>query len=58
MHSEGAMYYEYYFFVHIDKEEERLTVYKDFWNTLAEEQYIELCLQKGVLGFDYISIQQ
>jgi len=52
------MYYEYYFFVHIDKEEERLTVYKDFWNTLAEEQYIELCLQKGVLGFDYISIQQ
>jgi len=49
-------YHEYYFFVQIDNYEERLTVFKPFWETLKEGQNIRLCLQKGLLGFEYIKI--
>lgn len=54
--SSGGRYHEYYFFVEIDGDEERLTVFKPFWETLEEGQNIRLCLQKGLLGFEHIKI--
>lgn len=56
--SSGGRYHEYYFFVLIDNDEERLTVFKPFWETLEEGQNIRLCLEKGILGFEYIKIDK
>ncbi len=56
--SSSGRHQEYYAFVLIDKEEERLTVFKPFWETLNEGQNITLCLQKGVLGYEYIKIDK
>jgi len=47
---------EYYLFVQIDNDEERLTIINPLWNTFDEGQSVTLCLQKGILGFEYIKI--
>ncbi|MFN8250773.1 MAG: hypothetical protein U0V75_02735 [Ferruginibacter sp.] len=56
--SSGGRYHEYYLFVQIDNDEERLTIFKPLWETFNERQGIRLCLEKGILGFDYIKIDK
>ena len=56
--SSSGRYHEYYLFVQIDNDEERLTLFKTLWETFNEGQSIRLCLQKGILGFEYIKIEK
>jgi hypothetical protein len=55
--SSGSRYREYYFFVFLNGNEERLTVFKPYWETLKKGQDIQLCLEKGILGFEYMKLQ-
>jgi len=56
--SSGGQYREYYLYVLIDNYEERLTVFKSYWDGVEQGQTIRICLQKGILGFEYIKIEQ
>jgi hypothetical protein len=56
--STTGKYREYYLYVLIDNQEERLTVFKSYWDSVKEGQLITICLQKGILGFEYIKIEQ
>ncbi|PSL24996.1 hypothetical protein [Chitinophaga ginsengisoli] len=55
--SSGGRYPEYYLFVLIDNYEERLTVFKSYWGSVKEGYAVRICLQKGILGFEYIKIK-
>ncbi|HTB52143.1 MAG TPA: hypothetical protein VK718_05140 [Ferruginibacter sp.] len=47
---------DHYIFVEIDNDEKRLTVSESYWNTITEKDKINLCIQKGSLGYDYVKI--
>jgi hypothetical protein len=46
---------EYYFFVMIDGEEEKIVVPSIVWDTLDVGQSVIVCTQKGILGIEYIN---
>jgi len=47
---------EYFFFLNIEKNnEERFSVGKKLYNNFEEGGQIELCMQKGKFGFEYVT---
>lgn len=48
----GSRYTEYCLFVNINGEEEKFTVSEDIYNSMAAPGQVELCTQKGVLGYE------
>lgn len=51
-------YFHYYLYVQINNNEERLSVSKPFWEAIQKGQNIRLCVQQGILGFEYIKIDK
>ncbi|SHF73031.1 hypothetical protein SAMN05444377_11727 [Flavobacterium fontis] len=46
---------EYFFFLIMDNKEERFSVGKTRYHNFEEGEQIELCMQKGKFGFDYVT---
>jgi len=49
---------EHYFFVTIDNEEEKIVVPSIVWDKSQVGQSVRLCIQKGILGIDYINLDE
>lgn len=47
-----------YIFVTINNKTERLKCTTESWNNISEGEFINLCIIKGKLGFDYIKITE
>jgi glucan phosphoethanolaminetransferase (alkaline phosphatase superfamily) len=46
--------HSYFLFFKINKNEERISIKEDFWKEFREGEKVELCIEKGGLGFYFL----
>jgi hypothetical protein len=55
--SGGMRYSGYYLIVFMENGEKKVKVFKPVWEKSDEGQTIQLCIQRGILGFEYIKAE-